>query len=129
MMYSELLENTKLQDMLGGYTGVTSEFMYGLFKNYLEPIYMNNEWSNKNKFYKTLDRMGLNAFIDRYLNVACLRIIDDYQIQNRRYVKYVAPNSKYIPERLRRELESLYDTVTVDWSCIGGQIRCECNMK
>ena len=33
MMYSELLENTKLQRMLGGYTGVTSEFMYGLFKN------------------------------------------------------------------------------------------------
>ena len=40
MLYSELLENTKLQDMLGGYTGVTSEYMFGLFKNYLEPIYM-----------------------------------------------------------------------------------------
>lgn len=128
MLYSELLENTKLQNMIGSYTGITPEIMFGLFKNYLEPIYMNNDWSSKGKYYKTLDKMGVNAFIDHYLNVACLRIIDDYQFQNKRYVKYVSPNSKYIPEKLQRELESIYDSVVVDWSYIGGQITCKCSI-
>lgn len=128
MMFSEILDNTNLQAMLGCYTSMTTEAMFGLFKNYLEPIYMHNNWDTKNQYYKTLNKLGVNDFIDKYLNVACLKVIDDYQIQNIRYVKYVAPNSKYIPENLRRELESQYDSVVVDWSCVGGQIRCKCNI-
>ena len=125
MMYSELLKNTNIEKMLGGYTNMSNEVIYGLFVNYLEPIYMHNAWDSKEQYYKALDKLGVNAFIDKYLNVACLRLIDDVTLSTTRYVDYACPNTKYVPEKLARELKKIYDSVVVDWSFIGGQIHCK----
>lgn len=128
MMYVEILENTDLEKMLGTYTSISGEYMFGLFKKFLEPIYMSNAWDSKAQFYKTLNKLGVNNFIDRYINVSCLRVLDDYQIRDTRYVKFASPNSKYIPEHLQRELNEKFDTTCVNWSEIGGVIHCTCKV-
>ena len=111
MNFSSLLRNTHLSDMVGAYTGVTTVVLHNLYKSYLKPIY-DYRGGSESEFYKEIDQLGVNDFIDTYFNFYCLELID---VQNEdesfECEVYLAPNMSYIPEHLQADLNRRYKKV------------------
>ena len=114
MNFADLLRNTHLSDMVGAYTGVTTVTLHNLYKNYLKPIY-DYRGGSESEFYKEIDQLGVNDFIDKYFNFHCLELIDvlneDESFES--YV-YLAPNMSYIPEHLKADLNRRFGYVHLD---------------
>ena len=111
MNFASLLKNTHLLDMIGTYTGVTTVTLCNLYKNYLKPIYDYRGWSDSD-FYKEIDMLGVNDFIDKYFNFHCLELVDVLnEDESFECAVYLAPNDSYIPERLQADLNCRYKKV------------------
>ena len=114
MNFAGLIRNTHLSDMVGAYTGVTTVTLSNLYKNYLKPIY-EYRGGSESEFYKEIDKLGVNAFIDTYLNFYCLEFIDaQNEDESWECVRYLAPNMSYIPEHLKTDLNRRYKKVFLD---------------
>ena len=111
MNFAGLLKNTHLSDMVGAYTGVTLNTLNSLYKNYLKPIWDSKKWS-ESEFFKKIDSLGVNHFIDTYLNFYCLEVFDiKNEDESWECVRYLAPNMAYIPEHLHADLNRRYKKV------------------
>ena len=98
--------------MVGAYTGVTIVTLNSLYKNYLKPIWDNTKMS-ESEFYKEINSLGVNNFIDEYFNFHCLEV---FYIKNEdesfECVQFISPNMGYIPERLHADLKRRYKNVS-----------------
>ena len=111
MQYQELLRNTHLLDMVGPYTGVTVVTLHNLYKNYLKPIY-DYRGGSESEFYREIDQLGVNDFIDKYFNFHCLEFIDVLnEGESFECEVYLAPNMSYIPHHLQTDLNHRYKSV------------------
>ena len=111
MNFANLLRNTHLSDMVGAYTGVTLNTLNSLYKSYLKPIY-DYRGGSESEFYKEIDQLGVNDFIDKYFNFHCLELIDILnEDESFECAVYIAPNMSYIPEHLHADLNRRYKKV------------------
>lgn len=111
MNFANLLRNTHLSDMVGAYTGVTTVALHNLYKNYLKPIY-EYRGGSESEFYKEIDQLGVNAFIDKYFNFYCLELLDVLnEDESFECAVYLAPNMSYIPDHLHADLKRRYKKV------------------
>ena len=114
MNFASLLRNTHLPDMVGAYTGVTLNTLNSLYKSYLKPIY-DYRGGSESEFYKEIDQLGVNDFIDKYFNFHCLELIDVLnEDESFECYVYLAPNMSYIPEHLKADLNRRFGYVHLD---------------
>ena len=112
MNLASILKNTHLSDMVGVYTGVTLNTLNSLYKSYLKPIWDSKKWS-ESEFFKAIDSLGVNNFIDEYFNFNCLEVFDiKNEDESFECVQFIAPNMVYIPKRLHAELNRRYKNVS-----------------